>query len=65
MFYPLWTALTQIWFGKILTYSAQAGYDTVRSYQMACGLVLLSAVLALVCSFVAKDTYALSHAEQQ
>lgn len=63
MFYPLWTALTQVLFGKILIYANQAGYDTVSSYRMACGLVLLSAVLALICSFVSKDTYKLSHAD--
>lgn len=61
MFYPLWTALTQVLFGKILTYAQGAGYGTVASYRMACGLVLFSAVLALLCSFVSKDTYALSH----
>ena len=65
MFYPLWTALTQILFGKILNYTSQAGYDAVSSYRMACGLVLFSAVLALICSFTAKDTYALSHTAEQ
>lgn len=64
MFYPLWTAVTQVLFGKILTYAQGAGYDTVASYRMACGLVLFSAVLALVCSFVSKDTYAISHTEK-
>lgn len=63
MFYPLWTALTQVLFGKILIYTQNAGYSVVDSYRMACCLVLGSAVLALICSFVVKDTYALSHAE--
>lgn len=65
MFYPLWTSLTQILFGRILTYTNQAGYDTISSYRMACGLVLFSAVLALIFSFVTKDTYALSHGGQK
>lgn len=65
MFYPLWTALTQVLFGNILVYATNAGYGVITSYRLACGLVLFSAILALICSFIAKDTYALSHASNE
>ncbi len=65
MFYPLWTALTQVLFGNILVYAQGAGYSTINSYRLACGLVLFSAILALICSFIAKDTYALSHGSSE
>ena len=65
MFYPLWTALTQVLFGNILVYATNAGYSVITSYRLACGLVLFSAILALICSFIAKDTYALSHASNE
>jgi len=61
MFYPIWTALMQVFFGFLLTYTLAHGINTIDAYKIACSIVLVCAVISLYCSFIAKDTYALSH----
>ena len=63
MLYPIWTALMQVFFGFLLSYSLSQGINTVDSYKIACSLVLVCAFIALFCSFMTKDTYTLSHSE--
>ena len=61
MFYPIWTAIMQVFFGFLLTYTLAQGIDIINAYKIACSIVLICAIAALCCSFIAKDTYALSH----
>lgn len=61
MFYPIWTAITQMLFGFILSFSLDKGFDTLIAYRFATSTVLFCAVIALVLSFLSKDTYTLSH----
>lgn len=63
MFYPIWTALMQICFGFVLTYALASGANSIGAYKIACSIVLISAIISLYCSFIAKDTYILSHSE--
>ncbi len=57
MLYPLWTALMQVLFGLILSLALKFEINLISAYSLACGIILLSALAAFVCSLLTKETY--------
>lgn len=57
MFYPIWTALMQVLFGFLITYAFSKDYSIDSAYQIACSIILICAIAALICSFLAKETF--------
>ncbi len=57
MFYPLWTAIVQIAFGFILTLAINYEVNIITAYSLACSIILVCGILAMFCSFMAKETY--------